>query len=525
MKLPPSSDWRTASGAGKGRDAPPDAGPAVSEPGAQAGAPDAAGLRWRLPPLGLPTKLLLLTIVFVMLAEVCIFVPSIANFRRNWLMEKLTAAQIAALAVEVAPKSGLPMRLRTELLKTAGVHGVALKRNEFRQLVMQADPATHIDDHYDLTNSSSWSLVRDSIKVFFASPDRIIRVIGVPEMHAGASIEIVMDEKPLQDAMIGFALRILGLSIVISIITAALVYLSLHFLLIRPMTRLTWNMVRFSERPEDVSAIILPSGRRDEIGVAEAELAAMQWQISSLLKQKSRLAALGLAMSKINHDLRNMLSSAQLISDRLSGVADPTVQRFAPKLILSLGRAIQLCTQTLTYGRAQEPPPKRALFPLEPLVDEVAEALGLPDHAVMRWVSDIQPGLMIDADRGHLYRVIANLLRNASQVMDPGNGEAPGASPMADAPEIRLAAWREKSIVVIVVSDNGPGVPQKVREHLFQAFKGSVRKGGTGLGLAISAELTAANGGSIRLQDSAAGASFRIEIPDRMDEGALRRSA
>lgn len=538
MKIPPATDWRTDSGANQGRESQaPNAGPPTVSSGAEPKAPDsgksgvepeargAARWRRRLPALGLPAKLLLLTIAFVMLAEVCIFIPSVASFRKNWLMERLNAAQIAALAVEAAPKSGLPMRLRTELLKTAGVHGVALKRNEIRQLVMQADPATHIDDHYDLTDASWWTLIADSIAVFFAPPERIIRVIGIPEMHAGASIEIVMDEGPLKEAIIGFALRILGLSVVISIITAALVYLSLHFLLIRPMTRLTRNMVRFSERPEDASAIITPSGRRDEIGVAEAELAAMQSQLQTLLQQKSRLAALGLAMSKVNHDLRNMLSNAQLISDRLSGVTDPTVQRFAPKLILSLGRAIQLCTETLTYGRAQEPPPKRVLFPLEPLVEEVSEALGLPDHATIRWASNIQTGLLIDADRGHLYRVIANLLRNASQVMDSSGEDPQGASPTGEPPEIRLSAWREKSSVFIVVSDNGPGVPARVRDHLFQAFKSSARKGGTGLGLAISAELVTANGGTIRLEDAPQGASFRIEIPDRAKEAGLRRSA
>ena len=212
-------------------------------------------------------------------------------------------------------------------------------------------------------------------------------------------------------------------------------------MLIRPMTRLTRNMVGFSERPEDVGAVITSFRPRDEIGVAEDELAAMQRQIASLLQQKSRLAALGLAMSKVNHDLRNMLSKRQLDFGSSRGVTDPTVQRFAPKLILSLGRAINLCTETLTYGRAQEPPPKKALFLLEPLVEEVAEGLALPDHATIRWVSNVQPGLMINADRGHLYRVISNLLRNASQVLEGGNGpSASGAS--SPRPSSRKFVWR-----------------------------------------------------------------------------------
>src|SRR4029079_9562465 len=112
----------------------------------------------------------------------------------------------------------------------------------------------------------------------------------------------------------------------------------------------TRYMLRFSENPEDASRIIVPSQRRDEIGTAERELAHMQSELTQTLQQKNRLAALGLAVSKISHDLRNMLASAQLISDRLGSLPDLTVQRFAPKLIASLGRAISFCEGTLRFG-------------------------------------------------------------------------------------------------------------------------------------------------------------------------------
>ena len=178
--------------------------------------------------------------------------------------------------------------------------------------------------------------------------------------------------------MIRYGLSILGLSILISIITAALVYLTLDWLLVKPMTKLTSNIVSFSERPEDPTRIIQPSRRRDEIGTAERELSAMQKELAETLSQRSRLAALGLAVSKISHDLRNMLSSAQLLSDRLITIKDPTVQRLVPKLIASLDRAIRLCAETLNYGRVQETPPRRKRFRLAPLVGEVGDSLGLP---------------------------------------------------------------------------------------------------------------------------------------------------
>ncbi len=72
--------------------------------------------------------------------------------------------------------------------------------------------------------------------------------------------------------------------------------------------------------PESTARIIKPSGRGDEIGVAERELSDMQRDLVSMLHQKSRLAALGLAVSKINHDLRNLLASSQLLSDQLASV-------------------------------------------------------------------------------------------------------------------------------------------------------------------------------------------------------------
>src|SRR5262245_968031 len=88
---------------------------------------------------GLSAKLLLLTILFVMLAEVLVFVPSVANFRITWLTDRLTAAQLAALAAEAVPGGVVPDTLRLELLRTAQVKAVALKRDNERRLVLPAD--------------------------------------------------------------------------------------------------------------------------------------------------------------------------------------------------------------------------------------------------------------------------------------------------------------------------------------------------------------------------------------------------
>jgi signal transduction histidine kinase len=277
-------------------------------------------------------------------------------------------------------------------------------------------------------------------------------------------------------------------------------------------------MVRFSERPEDPTRIVMPSGRSDEIGTAERELASMQAELAGMLSQKNRLAALGLAVSKISHDLRNMLSSAQLLSDRLRSVKDERVQQLVPKLIASLDRAIRLCARTLDFGQAQESPPRRKQFELAPLVVEVGEELVLPRADRIAWTLDIPADLRVDADRDQLFRVLSNLCRNAVQALE-SQGEGNG--------EIAVVARREGSVTVIDVRDTGPGVPERARAHLFEAFQSVARKDGTGLGLAIAAELVNAHGGQIALINNEGGATFRIVIPDVVVdlERARRRSA
>jgi signal transduction histidine kinase len=250
-----------------------------------------------------------------------------------------------------------------------------------------------------------------------------------------------------------------------------------------------------------------PSGRLDEIGVAERELAQMQQELSGLLAQKNRLAQLGLAVSKINHDLRNMLANTQLISDRLVDIPDPTVQRFVPKLIASLDRAISFCNSSLQFGRASEAAPRRDLFRLKPLVEEVADSQGLPRDGQIALSVDIDDNLRIDADRDHLFRVLSNIVRNAAQALEAADTIKNGC--------ITVSAHREGRKVTVDIGDNGPGVPAKARENLFKAFQGSTKKGGTGLGLVIAQELVQAHGGTLSLAESKKGALFRIELPDR----------
>jgi len=456
--------------------------------------------------MGLSGKLFLLTIPLVVIACLLIYVPAIANFWTNRLNDRLAAANTAALVLDAAPSGMVPDSLARQVLTSIGARAVAIKMGQQRRLLASADLPAAIDHNIDIRALTAWDAIMGSFQMMLESGNQSIRVIG--SAPGGAQfIETVVDERPLRQSMYRFSRNLLVVGLVIGVLTAGLVYLCLHFLFVRPMRRLTANMVAFHENPESAARIIVPSQRGDEIGVAERELSAMQRDLVSMLNQKSRLAALGLAVSKINHDLRNLLASSQLLSDQLSSVPDPRVQRFAPKLMRSLERAIAFCQSTLSYGRAQEAAPDRRMVAIEPVVAEVRETAGLASDVSITWVAAIERGLAVDGDPDQLFRVLLNLVRNAAQALE-GN---PDPASM----QIRVTGRREGSVAILEVSDTGPGVPQKARDHLFEAFQSSSRPGGSGLGLAIAAELVRAHGGEISLVEGTIGATFRIVIPDR----------
>ena len=437
----------------------------------------------------LSRRLLVLTILFVMLSEVLIFVPSIANFRKMWLEQRLGTAQIAALALEATPDNMVSPSLQQELLENAQVYAVSLHRDDAHKLILSEKMPPAVDAVYDLRRSMAPSLIMDAFATLAAGDGRIIEVIGLPRFGAGDSIEIVVDETPLRQAMFAYGRNIFWLSLGISIMTASLVFFVLHMTIVRPMRRITENMTAFRLNPEDARRVIAPSSREDEIGIAERELGAMQRRIRATLHERARLASLGAAVSRINHDLRNILANAQLLSDRIGEVDDPTVRHLAPRLFASIDRAIDLCSRTLRFGRADEEPPHRTRFLLKPLVDEVHDMAGLAEETRIVWRNDVAEDLEIEADRDHLFRILLNLGRNAVQAIEGRDG----------AGEIGIDATRAGDHIHIDVTDTGPGLPDKARAHLFEAFTGNARAGGTGLGLAIADELARGHGGHIDL--------------------------
>jgi signal transduction histidine kinase len=452
---------------------------------------------------GLSARLLALTICFVMVSEILIYAPSIARFRDDWLSGKLASAYLAILALEATPNFMIDPELELRLLENAGARLIALRTTDGKNLIMRGSTPANIiiSKQVDLTDQMPTTLIKDAFETLWAGGNRLLRVRGHTPQAGDAWIDVVLDDTPLREAMIAYSWRILGLSIVISLVTATLIFLALQWLLVRPMRRLTQRMVDFRANPEDMSRDDAAARRRDEIGVAEREFLQLQKQVRKALKQRERLAALGTAVSKINHDLRGVLATAQLVADRLAHSENPEVKKMAPALVRALDRAIGLCSDTLNFTREGPAKPEYSRFELAELHGEVGESLGkyLNGTAVLK--ADFERDFTLTADRGQLYRVIHNLAENALQM---------------GAHNVAVRARRAEGKIEIEVADDGPGLPPKALQSLFVPFKGSARAGGTGLGLAIARELMRVQGGDLKLAaNDAKGATFVLELPDR----------
>lgn len=453
-------------------------------------------------PGGLSWRLLLLTLLFAMLSEILIFVPSAARFVLAVLDQRAGEAHLASLAVMAAPDNMVSPELQRELLGQAGAIAIALKLPDRRYLIAPDGVPPKVDTVMDLRSIGPAEGIVVMLRVFFGPGDRTLMVIDAAQRVGGATVETIIEEQPLQKALFAYGRRILGLSLLISALTATLVYLSLQWLFVRPMRQLAAAMADFRAAPEDPTRVITPSRRGDEIGAAEAELAALQHDLQQALAQKTRLAALGMAISKINHDLRNILANAQLLGDRLKESADPAVRRVAPRLVESIDRAIDLCVRTLRHGRAEEPPPLKTRVDIAQLWHAVGEAVALPADGRIQWEATVAPRLSVAADEQQLFRVLLNLGRNAVESITGGG-------------HVRLVGRPAESGVELVIEDSGVGLPEAAREKLFEPFSCSGRAGGTGLGLSIARDIVRAHGGSIELaRTGREGTAFRLFLPD-----------
>lgn len=456
---------------------------------------------------GLSNKLIAAIIAVILLVEVVVYLPSLATFRATWLEDRLRVGVVAARVLDAVPDvMSLPRNLTDRLLTSAGAHAIVYRRAGQSQLIELADPITpERVVTADMRQTDLPSLILGALDTLFAGPGRTLRIVGEGDIEENL-VEILMPERPLRADLIDYSRNIVLVSLGIAVITAFALYMLVSQLFILPVQRLINNILRFRQAPENATLILEPTHRNDELGVLERELSAMESELFSMLRQQRHLADLGLAVAKINHDLRNTLTSAQLLSDQVATLDDPKVQRLAPRLVNTLDRAIGFAQSVLDYGRQSTSVPQPVSVKLKTLIDDAAFEAHLVAHPAIIFSADIADELFARIDPVQMQRVLVNLFKNAREALE--------AKPPDEAARIDVMATAEGSIVTLAVADNGPGLPPRARENLFVAFEGSARAGGTGLGLAIARELTEANGGTLRLAENVErGTRFELTLP------------
>jgi signal transduction histidine kinase len=435
----------------------------------------------------LTARLLAVAAGFVVLTEAIVFVPTIATFRHEWLIERFDTGELAVLAARAPVANGFMRGDAKELMRAADIKAVSVVSFGLRQNLIGEIPTPPVYA-IDLEGQTFGGAIFDVFETFGAPKDRLLALTARPRSNAAIKLEVIVSETSLRASLLRETQRVLIYSLLLAFMIGLLIYAALADSFVQPMRRLTDAITRFRASPEDASRNLVPSGRGDEIGEAEVAFADMQDTLRQSLLQRERLAQLGLSVSKIAHDLRHSLGSAQLVSERLAAVDDPVVRATAPRLERALERAIGLAQSTLQFGKAQEAPPLPELLYLADALEEaVQEALnGLIG---VKWVSEINSEIDVEVDPDQLHRILTNLIRNA--------GQAILRSGKTGTITARTALEGDK--ICLLLHDTGPGLPRGVKDNLFSPFAGSGLTGGTGLGLAIARDLARMNGGDVTL--------------------------
>lgn len=457
-------------------------------------------------PGGLSARLLVLTVVFAMLGGAMAIPPALAAYEKQWLLDRVRAAELASLAADVAPDRVVSEQLKSQLLAGAGVEIVAVSSEGVRRLVFASSRPAKPPYVVDLRPRAAGLGLFAPFQTLLGSGEERVRVVAEPRFRPADFIEFVATDTELKRALASYFWRLVAIVAGVAALAGVIVYFALNLFLVRPMQRITFAMERFRADPEDPAAHIQLSGRRDEIGRAEAELARMQTELRAALNSRARLAALGEAVAKINHDLKNMLTGAQLASERLAASNDPKVSQALPRLERALDRAVKLAADVLVYGKTEEAAPEPQVVRLAPALKEAADEARLAETGV-KLASKVAAGDQVTADPDQLHRILVNLLRNARQAIEHQDGRT-----TAGRVEVSLETVGGTSLIRI--SDNGPGVPERLRERLFQPFAGSGRPDSTGLGLAIARELAQGHGGDLTLSVTGEqGTVFELRLP------------
>jgi len=437
----------------------------------------------------LPGQLLMVIVSLSAFGLVLMYFPAMAVHRLDWMEREVELAYRASLAADVAEDAGGIADMTVDRLLGEQMIAVSFVRDGRNELVLYRGQIQGVQVQTDLRKANWMDHLVDTIDALWAPDGRLLRIRAMPQGRPDESIDLIILEQELKSELSAYSARLLAYFISVAGLLGGVIYLAMFFLFVRPMRKLAGSMMHFRDDPGDPTRRIAPSGSRNEIGRAEEELARMQGEIYQALQQRERLAALGEAVAKINHDLRNVLASAQLVSDRLAMDSDERVRKMGERLVRAVDRGVRLCQATLEYGRAEDIPPQRRPVQIRDLVEEAAEDARLSEGEV-DWHNEIDAMIEVEADPDHVHRILLNLFRNAIQAMSGQDEAMRRLSASAQLQQGQLHIW---------VRDTGPGLPDKARANLFKAFTASTRKGGTGLGLTIARELARGHGGDLVL--------------------------
>jgi signal transduction histidine kinase/DNA-binding NarL/FixJ family response regulator len=241
-----------------------------------------------------------------------------------------------------------------------------------------------------------------------------------------------------------------------------------------------------------------------DLFIRHAGQAIENLRLHETVMRSEKLAAVGLAIGKVAHDLRSPIAAIQAAINmiRESPGEDALIEKLLGLMYTSSEEALALAADLLSFTRNAAASPTLIVTAhfFKGLQERMQASLALSSISLRLEDDDVKS---FAADGNLLRRALLNLLQNAAEALR--NSAKPD-------PAIRLRLSRQGDFIKFEVADNGPGIPLSVRPTLFEPFVTSGKPSGTGLGLAIVRQAAEAHGGSVSYETSEAGTRFVIQL-------------
>ena len=269
-----------------------------------------------------------------------------------------------------------------------------------------------------------------------------------------------------------------------------------------PLEELTRSVRAFGRGNASVA---LPSGGTREVRLLSADFAAMRERItqtSRALLEAERLATIGRMASSVSHDLRHYLAAVYANAEFLAN-SDLTAadrEELLSDISLAVNGTTELIDSLLIFSRSGygvQRVPQRLADLAERAVALVRAHPDAEGVAICTELSEAGEAMAL-VDAKQIERALFNLLLNACQAARSSHAS----------PSVLMQAEAAVEVLSVAVIDNGPGVPEGVRDSMFEPFVSEGKQKGTGLGLTLSQSIAREHGGSVRLMESAPGKTF-----------------